>query len=269
MTGETFETTGGWVIVAGLGPGAPRLVTPEVTEAIAAATDVVGYEPYVARVPRRDGLVCHASDNRVEVDRAQHALRLAQQGRRVLVVSSGDPGVFAMAAALFEAIEHGDPAWRDLDIRVLPGISAMMAAAARAGAPLGHDFCAINLSDNLKPWDLVERRLGLAADADFVIALYNPVSKARPWQFARALDLLRTVRPADTPVIFATAVSEQHERIDIVPLRDAVSERADMRTVVIIGSSQTRMIKRSRGPDFVYTPRSVASATAPSIAGTS
>src|SRR6202035_635085 len=149
----------GWLAIAGLGPGAAQLVTPEVTQALAEATDLVGYAPYVARVPARAGLTCHGSDNREELDRARLALRLAAKGKRVVVVSSGDPGVFAMAAAVFEAVDAGDPLWRELDIRVLPGISAMFAAAARIGAPLGHDFCAINLSDNLKPWELIERRL--------------------------------------------------------------------------------------------------------------
>jgi precorrin-3B C17-methyltransferase len=260
----TGAATTGSLIIVGLGPGAARLITPEVSEALAAATDLVGYGPYVARVPERPGLVRHGSDNREEIDRSRLALRLAAQGRRVVVVSSGDPGVFAMAAAVFEAIDSGDPEWRGIDVRVLPGISAMHAAAARAGAPLGHDFCAINLSDNLKPWELVEKRLRLAAEADFVTALYNPVSKARPWQLGRALDLLRTLRAPDTPVIFATAVSEANERIDTVALRDAVAERADMRTLVIIGSSQTRLIARPGGAPFVYTPRSAPAAEASS-----
>jgi precorrin-3B C17-methyltransferase len=246
----------GWLAIAGLGPGAAQLVTPEVTEALAEATDLVGYAPYVARVPARADLTCHLSDNREELDRASLALRLAAQGKRVVVVSSGDPGVFAMAAAVFEAVEAGDPSWRDLDIRVLPGISAMFAAAARIGAPLGHDFCAINLSNNLKPWDLVERRLRLAAQADFVIALYNPLSSARPWQLGRALELLREELPGSVPVVFASAVSDAREAIDTVTLRDAVASRADMRTLVLIGSSQTRLITRAGGNVFVYTPRS-------------
>ncbi len=173
-----------------------------------------------------------------------------------MVVSSGDPGVFAMAAAVFEAVDAGDPAWRDLDIRVLPGISAMFAAAARIGAPLGHDFCAINLSDNLKPWDLVEHRLRLAAQADFVIALYNPLSSARPWQLGRAFELLREELPDTVPVVFASAVSDAKEAIETVTLRDAVASRADMRTMVLIGSSRTRLIARANGKSFVYTPRS-------------
>jgi precorrin-3B C17-methyltransferase len=161
-----------------------------------------------------------------------------------------------MAAAVFEAVDGGDPAWRNLDIRVLPGISAMFAAAARIGAPLGHDFCAINLSDNLKPWELIERRLRLAAQAGFVIALYNPLSKARPWQLGRAFELLREELPDTVPVVFASAISDAKEAIETVTLRKAVAERADMRTLVLIGSSQTRLIARANGSFFVYTPRS-------------
>jgi precorrin-3B C17-methyltransferase len=246
----------GWLAIAGLGPGAAELVTPEVTATLAQATDLIGYAPYVARVPERAGLIRHGSDNREELDRASLALRLAAEGKRVVIVSSGDPGVFAMAAAVFEAVDGGDPAWRDLDIRVLPGISAMFAAAARIGAPLGHDFCAINLSDNLKPWELIERRLRLAAQADFVIALYNPLSKARPWQLGRALELLREELPETVPVVFASAVSDAKEAIEIATLRDARAERADMRTLVLIGSSRTRLIERGNGRPFVYTPRS-------------
>jgi precorrin-3B C17-methyltransferase len=246
----------GWLAIAGLGPGAARLITPEVTEALADATDLIGYAPYLARVPACEGVMRHGSDNREEIDRADLALRLAAAGKRVVVVSSGDPGVFAMAAAVFEVIDAGDPSWRDLDIRVLPGISAMFAAAARVGAPLGHDFCAINLSDNLKPWDLLERRLRLAAQADFVIALYNPKSSARPWQLGRAFELLREELPDRVPVVFASGISEAAEAIETVTLRDALAERADMRTIVLVGSSRTRLIARADGKPFVYTPRS-------------
>lgn len=246
----------GSLCIAGLGPGAEALVTPEVTAALAEATDVVGYIPYVARVAPRPGLTLHPSDNRVEMDRAAHALRMAAEGRRVAVVSSGDPGVFAMASAVFEAVEAGPPAWRDLDIRVLPGITAMLAAAARAGAPLGHDFCAINLSDNLKPWALVERRLRLAAEADFAMAFYNPRSASRPEGFAKALAILKEVCGDARPVIFARNVSLADETIRVVPLDRAEAEMADMRTVVIVGSSATRIIPRNGAP-FVYTPRSV------------
>ncbi|ACM00998.1 Precorrin-3 methyltransferase [Cereibacter sphaeroides KD131] len=237
-------------MVAGLGPGAEHLVTPEVSAALAEATDVVGYIPYVARVAERPGLTLHASDNRVEVERAAHALRMAAEGRRVVVVSSGDPGVFAMASALFEALE-ARPEWQALDIRILPGITAMLAAAAAAGAPLGHDFCAINLSDNLKPWALIEKRLRLAAEADLAMAFYNPRSKSRPEGFVRALDLLRETCGPDRLVTFARAVSTPEQHLRTVTLGEATPEMADMRTVVIVGNSATRRVGR-----WVYTPRS-------------
>jgi precorrin-3B C17-methyltransferase len=245
----------GWLAIAGLGPGSACLVTPQVTAVLAEATDVVGYAPYVARVAGRPGLTRHASDNRVEIRRSRHALDLAAGGARVVVVSSGDPGVFAMASAVFEAVESGPPEWRALDIRVLPGVTAMLAAAARLGAPLGHDFCAINLSDNLKPQEVIERRLRLAVEADFAIALYNPRSKARPEGFARALEVLREGGDARL-VAFARAVSTPEETLDVMPLAAARPEMADMRTVVIVGSSATRCIDREGAP-FVYTPRSM------------
>ncbi|WYK04509.1 precorrin-3B C(17)-methyltransferase [Cereibacter sphaeroides f. sp. denitrificans] len=240
----------GWLVVAGLGPGAEHLVTPEVSAALAEATDVVGYIPYVARVAERPGLTLHASDNRVEVERATHALEMAAEGRRVVVVSSGDPGVFAMASALFEVLE-ARPEWQALDIRILPGITAMLAAAAAAGAPLGHDFCAINLSDNLKPWALIEKRLRLAAEADLAMAFYNPRSKSRPEGFVRALELLREACGPDRLVTFARAVSTPEQHLRTVTLAEATPEMADMRTVVILGNSATRRVGR-----WVYTPRS-------------
>ena len=245
----------GWLAIAGLGPGDEALITPEVTAALAGASDVIGYIPYVARIAPRAGLTLHPSDNRGELDRAAHALELAAQGRRVVVVSSGDPGVFAMAAAVFEALEAGPAHCRDLDIRVLPGITAMLAASARAGAPLGHDFCAINLSDNLKPWPLIEKRLRLAAEADFAMAFYNPRSKARPEGFERVLELLREVCGSDRPILFARAVSTPDEQLKIVPLGQARADMADMRTMVIVGSSLTRIIERAACP-ILYTPRS-------------
>ncbi|MBY6200368.1 precorrin-3B C(17)-methyltransferase [Maritalea mobilis] len=246
----------GWVVIAGLGPGDEDLVTPEVRQALSEATDVVGYIPYVRRVPARPGLTRHETDNREELDRARHALQMAEDGRRVVVVSSGDPGVFAMASAVFEAVETGPDRWRALDIRVLPGITAMLAASARIGAPMGHDFCAINLSDNLKPQALIEKRLRLAVEADFAIALYNPRSKARPEGMGRALDLLREVCEPSRVLVFARAVSTPEEHLRVVRLKDAAPEMADMRTVVLIGSSATRIIDRD-GTPFVYTPRSV------------
>jgi len=239
----------GWLAIAGLGPGDEALVTQEVREALAQASDVLGYTPYVARVAPRAGLVLHASDNREELARARHALRLAAEGRRAVIVSSGDPGVFAMAAAVFEVLEE-EPEWLALDVRVLPGITAMLAAAARAGAPLGHDFCAINLSDNLKPWALIEKRLRLAAQADFAMAFYNPRSLARPEGFGRALSVLREECEPERLVIFARAVSTQQERIVTVTLAEATPEMADMRTMVLVGNSATRKAGR-----FVYTPR--------------
>ena len=244
----------GWVKIAGLGPGDDNLVTPEVSAALAEATDVVGYIPYVARVPKRPGLTLHASDNRVEIDRSQHALRLAAEGKRVVVVSSGDPGVFAMAAAVFEAVENGPSEWRELPIDVLPGITAMLAASARAGAPLGHDFCAINLSDNLKPWSLIEKRLRLAAQGDFAMAFYNPRSRSRPEGFVKTLDILREECEPERLILFARAVSRADEAIRVSTLAEATPDMADMQTVVIVGSSLTRMIERD-GTPIVYTPR--------------
>ncbi|WP_170522965.1 precorrin-3B C(17)-methyltransferase [Ruegeria arenilitoris] len=245
----------GWVKIAGLGPGNEALVTPEVTAALAEATDVVGYIPYVARVAERPGLALHASDNRVEIDRSQHALRMAAEGKRVVVVSSGDPGVFAMAAAVFEALETGPDTWREIPVEVLPGITAMLAAAARAGAPLGHDFCAINLSDNLKPWAVIEKRLRLAAQADFAMAFYNPRSKSRPEGFVKTLEILRQECEPERLILFARAVCRPDEAIHIATLAEATPDMADMQTVVIVGSSLTRVIDRPIGP-IVYTPRS-------------
>jgi precorrin-3B C17-methyltransferase len=240
----------GWLAIAGLGPGNDQMVTPEVTTALAGATDVVGYIPYVARVAPRPGLTLHPSDNRVELDRARAALEMAAAGRKVVVVSSGDPGVFAMASAVFEALEDR-PDWQALDIRVLPGITAMLAAAAAAGAPLGHDFCCINLSDNLKPWSVIETRLRHAARGDFAIAFYNPRSASRPEGFSKALAVLREECGPDRLITFARAVSTPEERLLTVTLGEAVPEMADMRTVVIVGNSATRRVGR-----FVYAPRS-------------
>ncbi|QRE73941.1 precorrin-3B C(17)-methyltransferase [Methylobacterium aquaticum] len=248
----------GSVTVIGLGPGDPRYLTPAAAQALDGAEDLIGYFPYVARVPERPGLVRHASDNRVEVDRARHALELAAAGRRVAVVSGGDPGVFAMAAALFEALEAGDPAWRSLTITVEPGITAMLAAAARVGAPLGGDFCAISLSDNLKPWEVITARLNAVLAADLVVALYNPISRARPWQLGAALALAAEHRAPDTPVILARAVGRPDEAIRVLPLAEAREAQADMATLVMIGASATRLIPREGRAPFVYTPRSVA-----------
>lgn len=247
----------GRLTVVGLGPGGSELTTPAVQAAIAAATDLIGYTTYLDRVPPGpDGQRRHGTDNRVELDRARHALLLAQEGRSVVVVSGGDPGVFAMAAAVFEAIETGDPSWRALDIRVEPGVTAMLAAAAEIGAPLGGDFCAISLSDNLKAWSTIERRLSAAAQGDFVIALYNPASRARPDQLDHAFDFLRTQKAPETLVVFVRAAGTPQASIRVETLERARAAGTDMRTLVLIGSSRTRAIERASGLPWVYTPRS-------------
>jgi precorrin-3B C17-methyltransferase len=244
----------GRLMIVGLGPGPSEWVTPESSAAIEAASDVVGYDPYVARLRLRPDQSAHKSDNRVEMDRARHALKLAAAGREVVLVSGGDPGVFAMAAAVFEAVEEA-PEWLRLDIRVAPGVTAMQAAAARLGAPLGHDFCAISLSDNLKPWAIVERRLRAAAEGDFVIALYNPASQARPSRIVEAFDLLRAVKAPTTPVAFARAVGRADETITLTTLGAADASPADMATLVLIGSSATRFVAREGAQTWMVTPR--------------
>lgn len=245
----------GSLVIAGLGPGAEELITPQVSGAIDKATDIIGYTPYTARIKPRPGLTIHASGNRVELDRSVHALKLAESGKHVIVVSSGDPGVFAMAAAVYEALETGPDAWKAIPLQVMPGITAMLAASARAGAPLGHDFCAINMSDNLKPFDLLEKRVRLAIEADFAIAFYNPRSKSRPHQFERILDVFRELCEPARLITFARAISTADENLRTVTMAEATAEMADMRTVVIVGSSQT---KRIAGTEIVYTPRSAS-----------
>jgi len=256
MTPSVNGERSGELLVVGLGPGPAQWQTPEVSEALMRATDLVGYKSYLDRCPPRDGQARHVSDNREEGGRARHAIALAREGRTVAVVSGGDPGVFAMAAAVFEALDANQPA-RDLNVTVMPGVSAMQAAAARLGAPLGHDFCVISLSDNLKPWPLIARRLSAAADGDFVIALYNPASKARPAQIFQAFDLLRARKGAATPVAFARAIGRADESIMITTLGKADPSIADMATLVIIGSSQTRLVPRPGTTPWVYTPRSI------------
>ncbi|GHD08604.1 precorrin-3B C(17)-methyltransferase [Tianweitania populi] len=251
----------GHLTVIGTGPGNPDQMTPQARAAIEAASDFFGYKPYLDRLQVRPDQTLHASDNREELDRARAALELAVSGRHVAVVSGGDAGVFAMAAAMCEAIEHGPAEWRDLDFSVVPGVTAMLAVAARVGAPLGHDFCTMSLSDNLKPWDLIESRLLAAASAGFVIALYNPISKARPLQLGRAFEILRTVLPENVPVVFGRAAGRPDERIRIVPLSEADPGMADMATCILIGSPETRLIERPGREPLVYAPRSVKAAT--------
>jgi precorrin-3B C17-methyltransferase len=245
----------GRLFVIGTGPGNPEQMTPEAHAAISQATDFFGYGPYLSRLKLQAHQTRHVSDNREELDRAGAALAMAAAGAKVCVVSGGDPGVFAMAAAVCEAIADGPKEWRDVDLVILPGITAMLAVAASVGAPLGHDFCAISLSDNLKPWNIIENRLELAAQAGFVIALYNPISKARPWQLGKAFELLRPHLPATTPVIFGRAAGRPDERITVQPLGTADASIADMATCVIIGSAETRIIPRDGKPDLIYTPR--------------
>jgi precorrin-3B C17-methyltransferase len=246
----------GVLYVVGLGPGPERWVTPEVAEVLSRATDIVGYHAYVARFRADPHQTVHGSDNGDELHRARHALELATGGAKVAVVSGGDPGVFAMAAAVFEAIESGPPAWRALRIEVLPGVTAMLAAAARLGAPLGADFCALNLSDNLKPWGLVEKRLRLAAEGDFVIAIYNPASRARPESIHRAFEVLRAHQRESAVVVFAKAIGRPDEEVIVTTLKDADPAVADMRTLVLVGSSRTRRIERDGDGVWVYSPRS-------------
>jgi precorrin-3B C17-methyltransferase len=253
----------GQLTVVGLGPGNACWLTPEADEALAAADAIYGYGAYLDRVPVRPGQSRHPSDNREEQARAASALQHAASGARVAVVSGGDPGVFAMAAAVCGEIESGPPAWRELDVAIVPGITAMLAVAARAGAPLGHDFCAISLSDNLKPWDMIERRLDATAGAGFVIALYNPVSRARPWQLGAAFDRVSRLLPESTPVIFGRAIGRNSEQVEIATLATAKSvaaDVADMATLVIIGSADTRAVARPGRAPLVYTPRAVARA---------
>lgn len=247
----------GSLAVVGLGPGPSHWITPEAQTILDGATDLVGYKAYLDRLPAHEGQGRHGSDNRVELDRAHHAIDLALSGGTVAVVSGGDPGVFAMAAAVFEAIEARPAQERRLPVQIVPGISAMFAAAARLGAPLGHDFCAISLSDNLKPWTIVERRLRMAGEADFVLALYNPISRARPDQLGQAFSILRSVKPGGTLVVFARAVGRPDERFALTTLAEADPAQADMSTLVIIGSTETRTIARVDGErPWVLTPRS-------------
>jgi precorrin-2 C20-methyltransferase/precorrin-3B C17-methyltransferase len=244
----------GEVVVVGTGPAGRDWLTPQVAAVLAAADDLVGYGPYLDRVPPNPRQTRHASDNRVEAQRAEHALELAAAGRTVAVVSGGDPGVFAMAAAVHEVAAQEK--YLGVRVRVLPGVTASSAVAAAVGAPLGHDHAVISLSDRLKPWEVVAERLTAAARADLAIAIYNPRSTARPWQVGAARDLLLEHRAPDTPVVLGRDVGGAGERITITTLAELDPELVDMRTLVIVGSSTTRIVQRFDGP-AVYTPRSV------------
>ena len=248
----------GKLTVVGTGPGSAQWMSPQVRATILAATDLVGYHTYLDLVKDLSvGKECHGSDNRVELDRSRLALDLAARGKNVVVVSSGDPGIFAMAAAVLEVLDReANPAWQTIDLQINPGISAMQAAAAAVGAPLGHDFCAISLSDILKPWEVVAARIGSAAEADFAIAFYNPISSQRSWQLTAAKEILLKSRSITTPVILARNLGRSGQEVRVITLGELAPASADMRTVILIGSSQTRLIPRADGSNWVYTPRS-------------
>ena len=247
----------GRLAVIGLGPGAAELMVPAVRAELDRATDVLGYETYVRMAgPFRADQVQHCTDNREEMQRARHAFELAAQGRSVVVVSSGDPGVFAMAAAVLEALhESTDAHWHNVDLQILPGVSASLATAAQAGAPLGHDFCVMSLSDNLKPWSIIEKRLDLAAEADLALAFYNPISRSRPWQLGRALEIVGQHRTAQTPVVLGRDIGRPGQTLRVTTLGALTPDQVDMRTMVLIGSSTTCVFPRASGASWVYTPR--------------
>ncbi|QHG22047.1 precorrin-3B C(17)-methyltransferase [Pseudomonas sp. DTU12.1] len=247
----------GRLAVIGLGPGAAELMVPAVKAELARCTDVLGYETYVRMAgPFRADQVQHCTDNREEMQRARHAFELAAQGRSVVVVSSGDPGVFAMAAAVLEALhESSDPAWQRVELEILPGVSASLATAAQAGAPLGHDFCVMSLSDNLKPWSIIEKRLDLACQADLALAFYNPISRSRPWQLGRALEIVAQHRNAATPVVLGRDIGRPGQTLRTLTLGQLTPDQVDMRTMVLIGSSTTCAFSRLGGGEWVYTPR--------------
>ncbi len=256
QTGERNKIQGNLAIV-GTGPGAIHWMSPEVRLVLEKATDWVGYKTYLDLVEflRKPNIVRHESDNRVELDRAEIALDLAAQGRAVVVVSSGDPGIYAMAAAVFEVLEKkAKPEWEAIAIQVCPGISAMQAAAATVGAPLGHDFCAISLSDILKSWEIIAQRISLAAQADLAIAFYNPVSKQRTWQLEKAKEILLQWRAPQTPVVLARNLGRKGQTVTVKFLEELVVTDADMRTVILIGSSKTRLIQQG-DKKWIYTPR--------------
>lgn len=247
----------GRLAVIGLGPGAAELMVPAVKAELARANDVLGYETYVRMAgPFRADQVMHCTDNREEMQRARHAFELAAQGRSVVVVSSGDPGVFAMAAAVLEALhESSDAAWHNVDLEILPGVSASLATAAQAGAPLGHDFCVLSLSDNLKPWEIIEKRLDLASQADLALAFYNPISRSRPWQLGRALEIVAQYRTPATPVVLGRDIGRPGQTLRVTTLGQLTPDQVDMRTMVLVGSSTTCVFSRMGGGDWVYTPR--------------
>ncbi|NCS08835.1 MAG: precorrin-3B C(17)-methyltransferase [Microcystis aeruginosa G13-07] len=256
--GDFANESQGKLAIVGTGPGALNWMSPEVREVLEKATDWVGYKTYLDLVEslRKPEIVRHESDNRVELDRAEIALDLAAKRRSVVLVSSGDPGIYAMAAAVFEVLEKkAKPAWDAIAIQICPGISAMQAAAARVGALLGHDFCAISLSDILKSWQVISQRIELAARADLAIAFYNPVSQERTWQLEKAKEILLQWRSPQTPVVLARNLGRKGETVTVKFLEDMTIKDADMRTIILIGSSKTRLIEQGKTKQWVYTPR--------------
>jgi precorrin-2 C20-methyltransferase / precorrin-3B C17-methyltransferase len=251
------EPTPGEVVVVGLGPGADRWTTPEVRAELARATDLVGYKTYLSRISPRPGQRLHPSDNRVESERACMALDLAKTGARVAVVSSGDPGVFAMAAAVLEVA--AEPAWSDVHVRVVPGVTAANAVAAAVGAPLGHDYVVISLSDRLKGWAVIERRLHAAIDGDLVMAVYNPGSGSRTWQVSALKEILASRLPRDRPIVIGRDVGGPEQSVTLTTVADFDPEVVDMRTLLIVGSSRTTVVERLAG-QAVYTSRRYAPA---------
>ncbi|HPX37671.1 MAG TPA: precorrin-2 C(20)-methyltransferase [Mycobacterium sp.] len=241
----------GTVAVVGLGPGDSGWMTPQSRRELAAATDLIGYGPYLDRVKAHPGQRLHPSDNTDEPARARLACELAEQGRAVAVVSSGDPGVFAMATAVLEEAKQ----WPSVAVRVIPAMTAAQAVASRVGAPLGHDYAVLSLSDRLKPWEVITARLSAAAAADLVLAIYNPASKSRTWQVAAMRDLLLEHRDPGTPVVIGRDVSGPNESVTVVRLADLDPEQVDMRCLLIVGSSQTQWYTATGGGDTVFTPR--------------
>ncbi|MFM0669045.1 precorrin-3B C(17)-methyltransferase [Paraburkholderia sediminicola] len=255
---DTIGRARGRLTVIGLGPGSADLMVPAARTALNNATDILGYDTYVKMAgPLRADQRAHGTDNREELQRARHAFELASEGRSVVMVSSGDPGVFAMAAAVLEALEASQNTdWAAVELAIVPGVSAAMATAAQAGAPLGHDFCMLSLSDNLKPWTIIETRLRHAAQADLVMAFYNPISRARPWQLDKALDIVREYRAAQTQVVLGRDIGRPGSTLRTLTLGELRSSDVDMRTMVIVGSSTTRRFgKGAEGAEWVYTPR--------------
>lgn len=259
----------GSLSIVGIGPGDPAWRTPDATRALMAADDIVGYDLYIDLVADViQGKRRHSSPLAKEEDRARKALDLAAEGKRVALIGSGDAGIYALATLVFELLEREDRAdWNRVDLSVSPGVSALQAAASRIGAPLGHDFCTVSLSDLLTPWPDIQRRLEAAGQGDFVVALYNPVSMRRRTQLADARDILLRHRPAETPVVLARNLGRDGETVRVVHLGDLQPDMADMLTVVLIGSSQTRAIEKG-GRAWVYTPRGYAAKMAPAKTGT-